>query len=40
MDVPVTVREAILGGTITIPTIEGEVNLKIPAEVKAVRRSN
>jgi molecular chaperone DnaJ len=31
MDVPVTVREAILGGTITIPTIEGEVNLKIPA---------
>lgn len=31
MDVPVTVREAILGGTITIPTIEGEVNLKVPA---------
>jgi len=31
MEVPVTVREAILGGTITIPTIEGEVNLKIPA---------
>ena len=30
MDVPVTVREAILGGTITIPTVEGEVNLKIP----------
>lgn len=31
MEVPVTVREAILGGTITIPTIEGEVNLKVPA---------
>ena len=30
MDVPVTVREAILGGTITIPTVEGEVNLKVP----------
>ncbi|MGE5840260.1 MAG: DnaJ C-terminal domain-containing protein, partial [Deltaproteobacteria bacterium] len=30
MEVPVTVREAMLGGTITIPTIEGEVNLKIP----------
>jgi len=24
------VREAILGGTITIPTAEGEVNLKVP----------
>jgi molecular chaperone DnaJ len=31
MEVPVTVREAILGGTITIPTIEGEVNLKVPS---------
>jgi len=31
MEVPVTVREAILGGTITIPTVEGEVNLKVPA---------
>ena len=30
MEVPVTVREAILGGTITIPTLEGEVNLKVP----------
>jgi len=30
MEVPVTVREAILGGTITIPTVEGEVNLKVP----------
>ena len=28
---PKAVREAILGGTITIPTIEGEVNLKVPA---------
>ncbi len=31
MEVPVTVREAILGGTVTIPTVEGEVNLKVPA---------
>jgi len=30
MEVPVTVREAVAGGTITIPTIEGEVNLKVP----------
>jgi len=30
MDVPVMVSEAILGGTITIPTVEGEVNLKVP----------
>jgi molecular chaperone DnaJ len=31
MEVPVTVREAVLGGTITIPTVDGEVNLKVPA---------
>jgi len=31
MDVPITVGEAILGGTVTIPTIEGSVNLKVPA---------
>lgn len=30
MEVPVTVREVIAGGTITIPTIDGPVNLKIP----------
>jgi molecular chaperone DnaJ len=30
MEVPVTVREAVAGGTITIPTIDGEVNLKVP----------
>jgi DnaJ-class molecular chaperone len=30
MEIPVTVREAVAGGTITIPTIEGEVNLKVP----------
>ncbi|MFC1591184.1 molecular chaperone DnaJ [Thermodesulfobacteriota bacterium] len=30
MEVPVTVREAVAGGTITIPTIDGNVNLKIP----------
>ncbi len=30
MEVPVTVKEAIAGGTITIPTIDGPVRLKIP----------
>lgn len=30
MEVPVTVREAMKGGTITIPTIEGQVNVRVP----------
>jgi len=30
MDVPVTVGEAMAGATITIPTIEGRVNVKVP----------
>ena len=30
MEVPVTVREAIAGGSITIPTIDGQVNVKVP----------
>lgn len=30
MEVPVTVGEVIIGGTITIPTIDGPVNLKVP----------
>jgi len=30
MEVPVTVREAMTGGTITIPSIDGDVNLKVP----------
>lgn len=30
MDVPVTVREAMAGGTITIPTIDGLVRVKVP----------
>ena len=30
MEIPVTVREAMAGGTVTIPTIEGQINLKIP----------
>lgn len=30
MEVPVTVREAMAGGTIRIPTIDGQVNLKVP----------
>jgi molecular chaperone DnaJ len=30
MEVPVTVREAMAGGSITIPTIDGEVKVKVP----------
>ena len=30
MEVPVTVREAMAGGTITLPTVDGPVNVKIP----------
>ncbi|MBN2124220.1 MAG: DnaJ domain-containing protein, partial [Deltaproteobacteria bacterium] len=30
MEVPVTVAEAMAGGTIRIPTVEGAVNLKVP----------
>jgi molecular chaperone DnaJ len=30
MEIPVTVREAMAGATVTIPTVDGEVNLKIP----------
>jgi molecular chaperone DnaJ len=31
MEVPVTIAEAMAGGTITVPTVDGAVNLKIPA---------
>ena len=31
IDVPVTVSQAILGATIGIPTLKGEVELKVPA---------
>ncbi len=31
MDIPVTVREAMAGGTIDIPTVDGPVKLKVPA---------
>lgn len=30
MEVPLTIREAMTGGTITIPTIDGDVKLKVP----------
>lgn len=30
MEIPVTVREAMAGGNITIPTVDGQVKLKIP----------
>ncbi|OPL12427.1 MAG: molecular chaperone DnaJ [delta proteobacterium MLS_D] len=31
MDVPVSVGEAVGGGTITIPTVDGDISLKIPS---------
>jgi DnaJ-class molecular chaperone len=30
MEVPVTVHEAMAGGNINIPTIDGQVNVKVP----------
>jgi molecular chaperone DnaJ len=30
MDVPVTVTEAMVGGTIAVPTVDGQVNIKVP----------
>jgi len=30
MEVPITVREAMAGGTITIPTTDGQVKVKVP----------
>jgi DnaJ-class molecular chaperone len=30
MEVPVTVREAMAGGTVTLPTVDGSVSLKVP----------
>jgi molecular chaperone DnaJ len=32
MEVPVTVREAMAGGSITVPTIDGQVNVKVPSQ--------
>lgn len=33
LEVPVTITEAVLGGSVDIPTIYGDVNLKIPAGI-------
>jgi molecular chaperone DnaJ len=30
MELPITVHEAMAGGTITVPTVDGEVNVKVP----------
>jgi len=35
MDVPVTVGEAMAGATITIPAIEGQINVKVPPKSQA-----
>lgn len=38
LEVPVTVSEAALGATITVPTPDGEVSLRIPAGTQSGRR--
>jgi molecular chaperone DnaJ len=38
MEVPITVGEAVLGGTITVPTPDGNVSLKIPPGTQSGRR--
>jgi len=38
MEVPITVGEAVLGATITVPTPDGNVSLKIPAGTQSGRR--
>lgn len=35
MDVPITVREAMAGGSITVPTMEGNVNVKVPPKTQS-----
>ena len=34
MDIPITVHEAMAGGTITVPTIDGQLNVKVPANTQ------
>jgi molecular chaperone DnaJ len=34
-EVPISFATAVLGGTVQVPTLEGEVNLKIPAETQS-----
>jgi len=36
-EVPVSFATAVLGGAVTVPTLEGEVSLKIPAETQSGR---
>ena len=31
MDLPITLKEAVLGGSVTVPTLTGPVSLKVPA---------
>ena len=38
LEVPITVGEALLGASITVPTPDGEVSLKIPAGTQSGRR--
>ncbi|HQG32381.1 MAG TPA: molecular chaperone DnaJ [Deltaproteobacteria bacterium] len=38
MEVPITVREAMAGGTITVPTIEGQIRVKVPPKSQSGQR--
>lgn len=38
LEVPITVGEAVLGGSVTVPTPDGEVSLKIPAGTQSGKR--
>ena len=31
MDLPITLKEAVLGASVTVPTLSGSISLKIPA---------
>jgi DnaJ-class molecular chaperone len=37
IEVPITVGEAMAGGTITVPTIDGQVNVKVPPKSQSGR---
>ncbi len=38
MEIPITVREAMAGGTITVPTIEGQIRVKVPPKSQSGQR--
>ena len=38
MEIPVTIREAYLGGKIDVPTFDGKVDMKLPAKTQSGRK--